>query len=180
MNRSVWPRNAPLVTAGALAVALAIASASSARGQTSSARKSADSDEAAVRAAVMQRVQGQRARDAVLSASVFADDAVWINAFGVRRVGRAAIEKFLADLYADPGYAQAQLVDPPQIEEIMFVRPDVAVVRTFHRTQGQRLSNGTVIAERRTHNTMTVTRERAGWKVRYEIVTDERTASPQQ
>ena len=62
----------------------------------------------------------------------------------------------------------------------MVVRPDVAAIRTFTRTQGQRLSNRTVLAERRTHNTMTLTRERDGWKVRYEIVTDERSRSPRQ
>jgi hypothetical protein len=31
-----------------------------------------------------------------------------------------------------------------------------------------------VIAERRIHSTMTLTREASGWKARYEIVTDER------
>ena len=179
MIRSVSRRKARLVAVGAVAVAMAIASGSSARGQGASATNAAAVDEAAVRAAVMQRIQGQRTRNAVLSASVFADDAVWINAFGVRRVGRAAIEQFLAGLYADAGDVERQVVDPPRIEEVMFVRPDVAVVRTFTRNQGQRLPSGTVIAERRTHNTMTLTRERDGWKVRYEIVTDERSGSPQ-
>jgi uncharacterized protein (TIGR02246 family) len=179
MIRSISRRKARLICVGALTLAV-IASGSSTRGQAGSATNAAATDEAGVRAAVMQRIQGQRTRDAALSASVFAEDAVWINAFGVRRVGRAAIEKFLAGLYADPGYVQAQLVDPPQINEVMFVRPDVAVVRTFTRIQGQRLSSGTVIAERRTHNTMTLTRERDGWKVRYEIVTDERSGAPRQ
>lgn len=61
----------------------------------------------------------------------------------------------------------------------MFLRPDVAVARTFHRARGQRLPNGTVIAERRSHNTMTLTREPGGWRVRYEIVTDERDSRTQ-
>jgi hypothetical protein len=34
-----------------------------------------------------------------------------------------------------------------------------------------------LIAERRIHNTMTLTREASGWKVRYEIVTDERDSA---
>jgi uncharacterized protein (TIGR02246 family) len=148
-------------------------------GQVSSKGDPAAFDEAGVRAAVAQRTEGRRKLDAHLSAEAFAVDAVWINAFGRRTTGRAAIEKFLSDLYADPGYAQREVFVPPQIEDILFVRPDVAVVRTFTRNAGQRLPNGTVLAERRTHNTMTLTRESAGWKVRYEVVTDERSPSPQ-
>src|SRR5690242_730365 len=178
MRLTASSRNARPMAVSALVMALAITSGEYAFGQTASGAHAGDLDEAGVRAAVMQRIEGQRTRDAALSASPFADDAVWINAFGVRVVGRPAIEKFLAGLYADPGFVQAQMVVLPHIEEIVFVRPDVAVARTFVRVEGQRLASGTVIPDRRVHNTMTLTREPGGWKVRYEIVTDERTASP--
>jgi uncharacterized protein (TIGR02246 family) len=112
-----------------------------------------------------------------LSAEPFADDAVWINAFGRRLVGRANIEKFFTELYADRGFVGANVTEPAAIAEVMFLRPDVAVARVFARTRGQRLLDGTVIAERRIHNTMTLTREASGWKVRYEIVTDERESA---
>jgi uncharacterized protein (TIGR02246 family) len=178
MSRTVSSWKARLIAVATLTVAFAIGTGSYVRGQAPSAGNSGAFDEAGVRAAVMKRIEGQRTRDAALGASVFADDAVWINAFGVRVVGRTAIEKFLAGLYADSGFAEAQMVVLPHIEEIVFVRPDVAVARTFVRLEGQRLASGTVIADRRVHNTMTVTREPGGWKVRYEIVTDERTAPP--
>jgi uncharacterized protein (TIGR02246 family) len=134
-------------------------------------------DEAGVRATVLKRIDGQQRLDARLSAEAFADDAIWINAFGRRIVGRQAIETFLSGLYANPGFAQRQVFVPPEIAEIVFVRPDVAIARTFIRHGNQRLSNGTMIPERRSHNTMTLTREHDGWKVRYEIVTDERDPS---
>lgn len=51
-------------------------------------------DEAGVRAAVSKRIEGRTAFSARLSSEPFADDAVWINAFGRRLVGRANIEKF--------------------------------------------------------------------------------------
>jgi uncharacterized protein (TIGR02246 family) len=131
-------------------------------------------DEAGVRAAVSKRIDGSKHLDARLSAQAFSDDAIWINAFGRRLVGRAAIEKWFTEMYADPGYAQRKVLVPSEIAEIVFLRPDVAVARIFSRHGDQRLTDGTMIAERRTHNTMTLTREPDGWKVRYEIVTDER------
>lgn len=122
-------------------------------------------------------IDGQQKRDARLSAEACADDGVWINAFGRRIVGRQAIETFLAGLYAGPGYAQRHVFVPKEIVEVVFVRPDVAIARTFSRHGNQRLPNGTMIVERRSHNTMTLTREHDGWKIRYEIVTDERESS---
>jgi hypothetical protein len=80
-------------------------------------------------------------------------------------------------LYADPGYVRRDEIEPPTIAEIVFVRDDVAIARVFRRNRGQQLPNGTIIPERRTHNTMTLTRERGVWQVRYEIVTDERDSS---
>ncbi len=156
------------------AVVVVVACARPADSQTAS---SAAFDEAGVRATVSKRIDGQQKLDARLSAEAFADDGIWINAFGRRLVGRQAIESFLSGLYADPGYAQRQVFVPKEIAEIVFVRPDVAIARTFSRHGNQRLPNGTMIPERRSHNTMTLTREHEGWKIRYEIVTDERDSS---
>lgn len=126
------------------------------------------------------RIQGILRLDSQLSARSFSDDAIWINAFGRRVVGRAAIEKFLAGLYASTGFVQRKVYQPPEITEIVFLRPDVAVARVFTHHGEQRLPDGTMIAERRSHNTMTLTWEADGWKVRYEIVTDERERARRQ
>lgn len=131
-------------------------------------------DDAGVRAAVSKRIEGIRTLDAHLSAGPFADDAVWINAFGRRIVGREAIEDFLTRLYASPNFARRDILEPSRIAEVVFLRPDVAVARVYTRHGNQRQSDGTTIVERRSHNTMTLTKEPNGWKVRYEIVTDER------
>lgn len=131
-------------------------------------------DEAGVRAVVSKRIDGIRTLDAHLSAEPFADDAVWINAFGRRIVGREAIEDWLTRLYASPNFARRDILEPSRIAEVVFRRPDVAVARVYTRHGNQRQSDGTTIVERRSHNTMTLTREPSGWKIRYEIVTDER------
>jgi uncharacterized protein (TIGR02246 family) len=150
---------------------------STAVAQTATAPRQLPYDEAGVRAAVSKRIEGHNTFNAHLSAEPFANDAVWINAFGRRLVGRANIEKFFTELYADRGYVERDVPERPVIAEVVFLRPDVAVARVFSRSRGQRLPDGFVIAERRTHNTMTLTREVSGWKVRYEIVTDERDSA---
>jgi uncharacterized protein (TIGR02246 family) len=166
---------AAVAIAGAV---LFMAFALGADAQAPPAAASSGLDEAGVRAAVSKRIDGERRLDAHLGAEPFADDAIWVNAFGRRIVGRPAIATWLAALYADSGYRQRQEIVAPEIAEVVFLRPDVAVVRIFRQNRGQQLSNGTTI-ERRTHNTMTLTREPDGWKVRYEIVTDERDRSAQ-
>jgi uncharacterized protein (TIGR02246 family) len=173
MRRRILGQSAHRAAATIAAVVLAT-SAPLAQAQTPPTAAPSQLDEAGVRAAVTKRFEGSMKLDPRLSAESFADDAVWINAFGHRVVGRPAIEKWFVDLYVDPGYVQRKVFAPPEIAEVVFLRPDVAVARVFTRHGDQRLPDGTLIPERRSHNTMTLTREPDGWKVRYEIVTDER------
>src|SRR5688572_12611137 len=44
-----------------------------------------------------------RARDAKAYASLYAEDAQWVNAFGDRRTGRSEIETFYTRLFNHPG-----------------------------------------------------------------------------
>lgn len=174
-SESCWVR----VNQAAVAIAAAVvfmAFAPGAGAQAPPPTGSPGLDEAGVRAAVLKRIDDERRLEAHLVSELFADDAIWVNAFGRRIVGRPAIATWFEALYADPGYRQRQESVAPAIAEVVFLRPDVAVVRIFRMNRGQRLPNGTTI-ERRTHNTMTLTREPNGWKVRYEIVTDERDPS---
>jgi len=90
-------------------------------------RRGDDFDIAGVRAVVAQRTAGRLKRDAVLSAAPFADDAAWMNAFGRRVSGRAAIEQFFNKLYADAGYQAGTNVEESE-PEITFLRPDVGTL----------------------------------------------------
>jgi hypothetical protein len=112
-----------------------------------------------------------------LQRSNYAAGAVWINAFGVRRTGPDSIVAFLGGLYADTGFRESRLIheEPP---ELIFVRPDVAIVHEFHAREGQRLANGTRI-DRRTHTTFVITKEGGRWLIQYQYIADERPrASP--
>ena len=154
-----------------------LVAAASAQTKSSPAISNTDFDIAGVRAMVAQRTAGRLKRDAVLAAAKFADDAVWMNAFGRRVSGRAAIEQFFKELYTDVGFQAGTNVDESE-PEITFLRPDVAVVHLFHRTQGQRARDGSLMSERRTHHTMVLTREPEGWRIRQEVVMDEKESTP--
>ena len=133
-------------------------------------------DSLAILELVRQRAAAMSAGQAALQRALFASDAVWINAFGTRRTGPDSIVAFLGRLYADPGYRASRLVreDPP---EILFIRPDVAVVHEYHEREGQRLRDGRSI-NRRIHTTFVVSKEAGRWVVRYQRIGDERDRTP--
>ena len=134
-------------------------------------------DSASIVRLVHQHVESMRALRADLQGAIYAPDAVWINAFGRRIVGRDSLVVFLGALYAEPGYAGSRIVreTPP---EILFVRPDVATVHEFHEREDQRLADGSVIA-RRTHTTFVVSKEAGRWLIRYQHISDERARAVQ-
>jgi uncharacterized protein (TIGR02246 family) len=144
---------------------------------SSGVAQASGADSAAVLHLIQQRAEAMRSRSAELQRPSYASGAVWINAFGVRRTGPDSIVAFLGRLYADTGFRESRVIHeaPP---ELIFVRPDVAIVHEFHAREGQRLANGTVI-DRRTHTTFVVTKEGGRWLIRYQYIGDERSrASP--
>jgi hypothetical protein len=87
-------------------------------------------DSAAILHLMQQRAEAMRSHRADLQRPSYGPNAVWINAFGVRRSGPDSIVAFLARLYADTGFVESRLLreSPP---ELIFVRPDVAIVHDF-------------------------------------------------
>jgi len=147
-----------------------IADGVAAPGSLTSQTRAADS--VAIVQLVHQHVESMRALRADLQRAIYTPDAVWINAFGRKIIGRDSIVTFLRGLYADAGYAGSRIVRemPP---EIRFVRSDVATVHEFHEREGQRMADGSVIA-RRTHTTFVVSKENGRWLIRYQHISDER------
>ncbi|HSU97389.1 MAG TPA: SgcJ/EcaC family oxidoreductase [Gemmatimonadaceae bacterium] len=134
--------------------------------------QSHSADSAAILRIVQQRAEANRTRNAEMQRANYAPDAIWINAFGARQSGRDSIVAFLRGLYADPGYRESRVTreDPP---EVVFIRPDVAIVHEFLESEGQRLADGTVIS-RRTHTTLVISKERGRWLIQYQYIGDER------
>lgn len=129
-------------------------------------------DSVAIVKLVQQHVEAMRALRADQQRAIYARDAVWINAFGRRIIGRDSIVAFLGRLYADPGYSASRIVREIS-PEVFFIRHDVATVHEFHEREGQRLADGSVIA-RRTHTTFVVSKEAGRWLIRHQHIADER------
>lgn len=129
-------------------------------------------DSVAIVKLVQQHVEAMRALRADQQRAIYAHDAVWINAFGRRIIGRDSIVAFLGRLYSDPGYSASRIVREKS-PEVFFIRRDVATVHEFHEREGQRLADGSVIA-RRTHTTFVVSKESGRWFIRYQHIADER------
>lgn len=132
-------------------------------------------DSLAILHVVQQHEESMRSLQADRQRSIYAPDAVWINAFGRRIAGRDSIVAFLRGLYADSGYRASRLTrgGPP---EVIFVRPDVAIVHEFHQRDGQRIADGSVIA-RRVHTTFVLSRDDTRWLIKYQHIADERPRS---
>ena len=130
-------------------------------------------DSVAVLHVIERRAEAQRTHNAHAERTIYARDAMWINAFGRRRVGPDSIEAFLTRLYADSGYAASRLVRQ-EVPEVRFIRPDVAIVHEYHEREGQRLVDGSVIPIRRVHTTFVLSKESGRWLVQYLIIGDER------
>jgi hypothetical protein len=77
-------------------------------GSVASQTRAADST--AIVRLVHQHVESMRALRAIPQGAIYAPDAVWINAFGRRIVGRDSIVAFLGALYAEPGHAGSRIV----------------------------------------------------------------------
>ena len=171
LPRSLPPSRRPMIGRVILLTAMFVGLPGSLASQTRAA------DSAAIVHLVHQHVESMRALRANLQRAIYAPDAVWINAFGRRIVGRDSIVAFLGALYAEPGYAGSRIVreTPP---ELLFVRPDVATVHEFHEREGQRMADGSVIA-RRTHTTFVVSKEAGRWLIRYQHISDERVRATQ-
>ena len=102
--------------------------------QIAYAQKSAD--EAAIRAVIARETEGWDKFDAKQVASVFTEDAIWQNPFGVRLHGKAQLEKFLTGLMAQPGYRAGKDTSPITILDLRLTSPTTASVWTDERIEG--------------------------------------------
>jgi uncharacterized protein (TIGR02246 family) len=130
-------------------------------------------DSVAILKVIERSSEAMRAHDARTERTIYAADALWINAFGRRRVGPDSIGAFLGRLYADSGYAASRIARE-EAPEVRFIRSDVAIVHEYHEREGQQLVDGTIIPIRRVHTTFVLSKENGRWLVRYQFIGDER------
>jgi len=115
-------------------------------------------------------------KDSVLAAQDYTDDADWTNAFGMKRTGRAEIQKLLAEVFATPFVmtGQSKTVD----QSVRLVSRDVALVNTVVERTGQQTPTGADLGPRRTSHLRVFVRSGEQWKIISHLISDARdTAS---
>ena len=113
-----------------------------------------------------------QAKDPKLAAQDYSDDADWTNAFGMKKRGRAEIEKFLTEVFSLPFVmtAQSKVVE----QSIKFIKPDVAVVVTRVERVGQRTPSGEALGTRETSHLRVLMKSGGTWKIVNHLISDAR------
>jgi uncharacterized protein (TIGR02246 family) len=130
-----------------------------------------DTDQLAINKVLDGINESFQKRDARLRASLFTEDGVFINAFGVRRDGRAAIEQFWKELFATGTFIQAEAKITGIA--IKFLGRDVAIVDRFEEVTGQRgTETQRPLPQRRIHLTLIMKKTAEGWRMAYYSAAD--------
>ena len=131
------------------------------------------SDEAAVRAVIARETEGWDKFDPKQVASVFSDDALWQNPFGVRLHGSAEIEKFLTNLMARPGYRAGKDTSPTKILDLRLTSPTTASVWSDESSQGQvNDASGKPMEPRHSYYLEVLVKKDGVWKITDALIMD--------
>ena len=155
-----------------LILAIAVVASAQTKTEKSAPSKNAD-DEKAIQAMLAVSGKGWMTKDAKLASSVYTEDAQWMNAFGIRKNGRAEIEGQLTWLFAHPGEKNSKSSSFRDFS-IKFLRPDVAVVHFYLELTGQMSDSGKEMPKRKIHTTRIAVKENGKWLIANEVIMDER------
>lgn len=131
-------------------------------------------DEAAVLAIINHWQQSWENFDASVLAGDYADDADWLNAFGVRIKGGGKIVEFVSKVVKRPGVQGRHTTwgEPT----VRFVRPDVALASRDYTTVGHMTLNGQEMPPRNTHSTWLLTKDGVRWRIASQVISDDNGA----
>lgn len=157
------------IGAGGLA-ALALITPALARQESTPA---ASSEEESIGDVLIALGMGFANRDAEAVASLYTEDAEWLNAFGDWRQGRDEILAEMEHLFSSPDFTAGRPVGPPT-GSVRLLRPEVAVAWTYQEIEGQRMiGSGAEVGTRRNHSMLVLTREGDQWLIAAQMFMDE-------
>jgi len=143
--------------------------------QVATAQLGTGEDEAAIRAIVNHWQQSWENFDASILAGDYADDADWLNAFGVRIKGGAKIVEFVSKVVKRPTVQGRHTTwgEPT----VRFVRPDVALAYRDYTTVGHKTLNDQEMPQRNTHSTWLLTKDGGRWHIASHVISDDNGAA---
>ena len=130
-------------------------------------------DSASIFAALENWEVAWESHEPALAAQDYSDDADWTNAFGMRRIGRPAVEALLEEVFTLP-FVMAGRTNY-EYHDLRFLGSGVAILRSRALREGQQLPDGTVEETRRTNHLRVFEKRGETWLIVSHLIGDERT-----
>jgi uncharacterized protein (TIGR02246 family) len=121
-------------------------------------------DTAAVLAVFESWNEGWAEADATLAVQDYADDADWTNAFGDRIQGRDALRKKLQHIF-NLDFVMAGDTGGNEYADVIFLSPDVALIRSKLVRTGQQTSTGATMPDRHINHLRVLRRQSGTWQI---------------
>jgi len=106
--------------------------------------------------------EGWKTKNAALAVRDYADDCDWTNAFGDRFEGKEALEKGLAFIF-NLDFVMAGQDEGNNFEDVTFLTPEVALIRSTLVRVGQETGSGEVMADRRINHLRVLQKRHGRW-----------------
>ncbi len=130
---------------------------SSAYGQT-------DNDIKAIKETLDSWNQGWARKDVTLAIQDYAEDIDWTNAFGDRFKSRTELKKGLEFIFR-LDFVMAGASGENEFEDVMFLKPDVALFRSKLIRRGQKTAAGETMPDRHIHHLRVLQRMDGEWRI---------------
>ncbi len=108
--------------------------------------------------------QGWARKDAVLAVQDYADDVDWTNAFGDRFQARDELQKGLKFIFS-LDFVMTGVSGRNEFEDVTFLTPDVALLRSKLVRTGQKTSTGKIMPDRHIHHLRVLHRREGVWEI---------------
>lgn len=121
-------------------------------------------DKAAVLATLDSWDRGWAERDAALAVQDYSDDVDWTNAFGDRFQGRKAVQEGLEFIFS-LDFVMAGDSGENEYEDVTFLTPDIALIRSKLVRKGQQFENGETRPDRNLNHLRVLERRKGKWQI---------------
>jgi uncharacterized protein (TIGR02246 family) len=129
-------------------------------------------DRRAVEAVVENWLTAWERGDPDLAVRDYAEEMDWTNVFGVTCTSREQLRAVITDIFAQPNAMAGR--DTLVGQDIRFIRPDVALLKTRIERHGQLLSTGEPMGTRYTTHLRVLERGEEGWRIVSHLISDSR------
>lgn len=131
---------------------------------SSAAYAQTDADSIAIVSQLDSWNRGWAERNVDLAIEAYAEDADWTNAFGDRVTSRDSLRETLQFIFS-LNFVMAGNSGENEFEDLTFLTPDVALLRSKLVREGQQMQNGETMPDRHVHHLRVFQRRNGEWQI---------------